>query len=190
MRTRLDLLKPNTESQVVEQQASQKLNFDRRGGLCQFQVGQPVLIQNFCQGSKWVPGEIAGVRGPLTYTVRIQTGLLWKRHANHLKLAVNRPVVEEKVIEPNSTYCQRKKLNPSQRVHHPMRSRTKSQNNKTRQFKSTYTLLVSIVFQTGMVSTDSGLTEYVYICFWLVFFFFVRRGENVVTGITNCIVLC
>ena len=84
LRTRLDLLKPNHESQVVDQQAQQKANHDRHSKEQEFTDGQFVLAKNFRLGSKWMPGVIVEVLGPLSYHVKLTDGRILKRHADHL----------------------------------------------------------------------------------------------------------
>ena len=49
--TRLDLLKPNHESQVVDQQAQQKANHDRHSKEQELTDGQCVLAKNFRSGT-------------------------------------------------------------------------------------------------------------------------------------------
>ena len=84
LRTRLDLLKPNHESQVVDQQAQQKANHDRHSKEQEFTDGQFVLAKNFRSGPKWMPGVIVEVLGPLSYHVKLTDGRILKRHADHL----------------------------------------------------------------------------------------------------------
>lgn len=84
LRTRLDLLKPNHESQVVDQQAQQKANHDRHSKEQELTDGQFVLAKNFCSGLKWMPGVIVEVLGPLSYHVKLTDRQILKQHADHL----------------------------------------------------------------------------------------------------------
>jgi len=78
------LLKPNHETQVVDQQAQQKANHDRHSKEQEFTDGQFVLAKNFRPGPKWMPGVIVEVLGPLSYQVKLNDGRMIKRHADHL----------------------------------------------------------------------------------------------------------
>ena len=69
IRTRLDLLRPNCESQVQKQQANQKMWHDQHAHARQFFLGQTVMAQNLRPGPKWVPGVVVECLGPLSYLV-------------------------------------------------------------------------------------------------------------------------
>ena len=47
------------------------------------------MIRNFRGQPKLIPGEIVQKNGPLSYVVKTQTGLSWKRHVDHLKERLN-----------------------------------------------------------------------------------------------------
>ena len=81
--TRLDLLKPSVQEHVSNKQLEQKKHHDVRSKDRFFQVGQPVLVRNFRDGPKWVPGCVSVREGPVTYGVEVN-GQLWKRHADQL----------------------------------------------------------------------------------------------------------
>ena len=46
-----------------------------------FQIGQPVVVRNFRDGPKWVPGQVSVREGPVTYGVEVN-GQVWKRHVD------------------------------------------------------------------------------------------------------------
>ena len=52
LRSRLDLVKPNIEDRVVEQQVKQHYHANRHSKSRGFQVGDPVYVRNF--GASWV----------------------------------------------------------------------------------------------------------------------------------------
>ena len=56
IRTRFDLLKPDTQSFVTSKQAQQKMHYKSR----QFSTGQPVMVKDFRSSRKWIPGMIVG----------------------------------------------------------------------------------------------------------------------------------
>ena len=85
IRTRLDLLHPNSESQVLAKQAQQKSQHDRRAQHREFFVGQTVMARNLRPGPDWVPTVVVERLGPLTYLVKTSNKLLWKRHIDLLR---------------------------------------------------------------------------------------------------------
>ena len=48
-------------------------------------MGQHVWVRNFRDGPSWVKGIVTEILGPLTYLIRTQNGMLWKRHLNHVR---------------------------------------------------------------------------------------------------------
>ena len=84
LRTRLDLLRPNHETQVLDQQAHQKFNHDKNCKEQQFKKGELVLAKNFSSGPKWFTGVIEAVLGPLSYLIKLDDGCTIKRHIDHL----------------------------------------------------------------------------------------------------------
>ncbi len=71
LRTRFDLLKPNVASVVEKAQ----------GKLCQrrqvhakertFAVGDKVLVRDYRQGKKWMPGMVSAKTCPVSYTIDV-----------------------------------------------------------------------------------------------------------------------
>ena len=43
------------------------------------------MARNFLQGTTWVPGVLKECCGPLTYLVEVESGVLWRQHADHIK---------------------------------------------------------------------------------------------------------
>ena len=85
LRTRLELLHPNVESVVCLSQAKQKAQHDSHVKEREFTIGQSVLAKNFHSGTKWLPGTITEILGPVTYLVRMKNNLTWKRHVDQLR---------------------------------------------------------------------------------------------------------
>ena len=85
LRTRWDLLKPDLEKRVSQQQSRQKEYRDKHSSPRAFSMGQSVMVKNFRSGPDWLPGEIVQLLGPLTYLVDVGNGRFWKRHVDHLK---------------------------------------------------------------------------------------------------------
>ena len=80
VRTRMDLLRPNTAENVLNAQAKQ---MQRSRQFPEYAVGARVLVRNYSGGAKWKRGTVVGRTGPVSYTVTVD-GLVWSRHAGQL----------------------------------------------------------------------------------------------------------
>ena len=85
LRTRLDLLRPDYGVNAYSGQASQKEYHDSCSKDRHFYIGQKVMTRNFLQSTPWVPGVIKECCGPLTYMVEVRSGVLRRRHVDHIK---------------------------------------------------------------------------------------------------------
>ena len=65
LRTRVDLLKPNTTSNVHSKQAYQKYYSDKSRCPREFANEQEVILCNFQEGNSWVHGKIVNKLGPV-----------------------------------------------------------------------------------------------------------------------------
>lgn len=91
-RSRLDILHPDLVDRVDSRQAAQKRDHDARGIREQnFVGGDLVYVRDFHCSNKWVPGIIVSVTGPLSYTVKIESGVV-RRHIDHLRARHNSQV--------------------------------------------------------------------------------------------------
>ena len=77
LRTRLDLLFPNVRKRVEEKQENQMKHHDSRARARDFTVGQRVMVRNFRQGPRWIPGTVVKQNGPLTYLVKVRETQVW-----------------------------------------------------------------------------------------------------------------
>ena len=84
IRTRFDLLRPEVQEQVLNKQARQKQDHDGKSKLRELAVGNKVMVRNFREGRRWIPGEVVARKGPLSYDVSVGNRI-WKRHVDHLK---------------------------------------------------------------------------------------------------------
>ena len=73
---RLDLMRPASETSVMEKQALKKKDHDRRFKLHTLQVGDSVMAKNYREGPQWMPGLVVDCKGPLSYVVQLESGLL------------------------------------------------------------------------------------------------------------------
>ena len=85
LRTRFDLLKPNCEERVLEKQAQQKQQHDRRAKTREWEVGQSVMARNLQPGPNWIPGVVVERAGPLSYVIKTEEKQLWRWHVDQLK---------------------------------------------------------------------------------------------------------
>ena len=74
------LLRPSVADTVVNKQASQKEQHDKKGRERQFEVNQHVLVENPKGDPKWLPGIFLG---PLSYEVKVNDNI-WKWHVDQM----------------------------------------------------------------------------------------------------------
>ena len=72
IRTNLDLLKPQVETQVLMQQTRSIQHHDPTARNREFAVGQPVFARQYLGPRKWVGGVISRRTGPLSYDVQVR----------------------------------------------------------------------------------------------------------------------
>ena len=90
--SRLDILHPDLAVRVESRQAAQKQDHDTRGiSERKFVEGDLVYVRDFRFPKKWIPGVIVTVTGPLSYTVKIGSGVV-RRHIDHLRARHNSQV--------------------------------------------------------------------------------------------------
>ena len=71
---------------VVDAQARQKQSHDHKKNVMrEFKVGEAVMARSNVAGVPDVKSVVKKRLGPLTYEVDTDTGLIWKRHVDHLK---------------------------------------------------------------------------------------------------------
>ena len=104
LRTRLSLLTPNVSETVVDKQASQKAQHDKKGRERQFEVNQHVLVENPKGDPKWIPGIITERLSAVSYKVKVD-GKIWSRHVDQLLASSNhgtKSVDDSFDVSPNS----------------------------------------------------------------------------------------
>ena len=75
VRMRFDLLHLEMKETVAFKQAQQKWCRDQHSQGRALFVGQRVMVRNFLQGLRWIPGTIVERKGPLSYLVQISRRL-------------------------------------------------------------------------------------------------------------------
>ena len=98
--TRLDLVKPNLNRKIVNQQHQQSIRAANEKGRQrrQLEVGDSVMSQDYKGDLKWRSGLIVSKTGPLTYEVQVAPGIIWRRHIDQLK-----PTAVEHTVEVTDT---------------------------------------------------------------------------------------
>ena len=91
--TRLDLVKPNLNRKMVNQQHQQGIKGANEKGReqCQLEVGDAVMSQDYQGDLKWRSGLIVNKTGPLMCEVQVALGIIWSRHIDQLRLTAVDP---------------------------------------------------------------------------------------------------
>ena len=85
--TRLDLVKPNLNRKIVNQQHQQRFGAANEKGRQrrQLKVGDSVMSRDYRGDMKWRSGLIVNKTGTLMYEVQVAPGIIWRRPINQLK---------------------------------------------------------------------------------------------------------
>ena len=84
LRTRLSLIKPDIQTNVLQAQSNQKNCHDIQSKYREFYPGDPVYIKDLQQEKTWWAGMVVERSGPKSYLTVLQDGRIWKRHVDHL----------------------------------------------------------------------------------------------------------
>ena len=101
LRTRLDVMRPSLENEVVSKQQEQKKYHDQQVKERTFSVNQDVMVRNWRPGSKWVRGTVHKKLGAVSYEVRVGTEV-WKRHVDQLLSYTGNPMEPTRDTEVSS----------------------------------------------------------------------------------------
>lgn len=83
LRTKFDLLRPNIEERVQNNQADQEATYNKRSKFREFREGQNVMVRNYREGTPWVIGKVKKRLGRLLYEVVVE-GKEWRRHVDQI----------------------------------------------------------------------------------------------------------
>ena len=81
LRSRLDLLKPNFNARMENQKVEAAIRDTNK--MCEFQIGSPVLVENFYGESKWLSAQAVERTGSLSYKVLVE-GSIWRCHIDQI----------------------------------------------------------------------------------------------------------
>ena len=100
LRSRLDLLYPDVSRKVETQQNKAH---DNARPMRSFTEGDSVYAEDFTASAcKWNPGTVVEATGPLSYTVRLHSGAIVRRHVDNLRCRDSSPEQEEITIDDSS----------------------------------------------------------------------------------------
>lgn len=85
LRTRLDLLKPDTSSRVRQKQDNMKLSRHTGSKVRMFTMGQSVMVRDYRGKIPWIHATVMSSLGPLTYQVKTDEGGVWRRHVDQMR---------------------------------------------------------------------------------------------------------
>ena len=73
----MDLLRPDSTVRVDERQLSQKRDHNRCAKEREYSVGDNVMVRNYGNGPRWMSSVVIEQKGPLSYTLQLESGLRW-----------------------------------------------------------------------------------------------------------------
>lgn len=85
LKSRLDLIKPDTGRRVRRKQEDQKSQHDVHTQKRSFKIGEPVYVTNYGRGEKWLQGTIESQTGPVSHVIRLTDNKLVKRHQDQMR---------------------------------------------------------------------------------------------------------
>ena len=91
LRSRLDLVKPNTAARVESKQQQQKESHDVHSRKRVIEVGNQVCAQNFSSGPRWLSGEVVKSTGPVSFLVKLSGGRMIRRHQDQVRIRKEDP---------------------------------------------------------------------------------------------------
>lgn len=87
LRTHLDLLHPDSTSPKAVEKQLNAANTNKAPRV--FKEGDKLFAKNFHGPDQWIPVTVSKVLGPLSYQVQTSSGLLLRRHVDHVRIRHN-----------------------------------------------------------------------------------------------------
>ena len=85
LRTKLNLIVPNTASLVRQKQEHQKQTHDHHAKHRNLEASDPVFIKDFSSPKSWQKGTVVQTTGPVSALVELPDGRVVRRHQDHLR---------------------------------------------------------------------------------------------------------
>ena len=106
LRCHLDLLHPNLEAKVCQNQYQQKDLHDFNARDRVLVEGDSVLVKNFSSGDPWLPGVIYSKTGPASFTVDLTDGRRVRRHLDQVRKNTSTNIIDEPptTVETNDDF--------------------------------------------------------------------------------------
>ena len=84
LKTKLDLIVPNTASLVRQKHERQKQTHDHHAKHRDFEASDPVFIKDFSSPKSWQKGTVVQTTGPVSALVELPDGRVVRRHQDHV----------------------------------------------------------------------------------------------------------
>ena len=91
IRSRLVLLNHILNKKVLDAQNKQKMHHDYHARDHTFDIGDPVLCQNYGRGNKVLPGHIIVKSGSVSFQIKLNDSRIIKRQIRHIHCAEEPP---------------------------------------------------------------------------------------------------
>ena len=75
-------------------------------------LGDKVLANNFSTGPKWKKPHIENRTGPLSYTIKIEDGMVTRRHIDHILKRNDVPSREEDDLPESAVHAEQNPVPP------------------------------------------------------------------------------
>ena len=85
LKTKLDLIVPNTASLVRQKQERQKQTHDHHAKHRDFEASDPVFIKDFSSPKSWQKGTVVQTTGPISALVELPDGRVVRQHQDHVR---------------------------------------------------------------------------------------------------------
>ena len=85
LRSRLDLLRPDTDKRAQQAIDRQRLAYDSSSPNRQFAINDTVYARNYGSGPQWLPGHIVDFQGTAMYVVKLRDNREMVRHIDQLR---------------------------------------------------------------------------------------------------------
>ena len=84
--TRLERIRPDVARTVRRSQ--EKVEERIKSNVRKFSIGEHVMVRDYRNNHKWMPGTVSKQTGPVSYKIEIAPGTEWRRHIDQIYLSV------------------------------------------------------------------------------------------------------
>ena len=90
--TRLERIRPDVARTVRRSQ--EKVEERIKSKVRTFSIGEHVMVRDYRNNHKWMPGTVSKQTGPVSYKIEIAPGMEWRRHTDQIYSSVPPPVAD------------------------------------------------------------------------------------------------